>query len=82
MRVVQGDSTYYGHVDGLAEEDLLRVAESASQALRGEARAPRAPGGGAAGAAGHAIETRPEDVAVKNEEAAAGESPVPELGVE
>ena len=26
VRVVQGDSTYYGHVDGLAEEDLLRVA--------------------------------------------------------
>ena len=40
VRVVQGDSTYYGHVDGLAEEDLLRVAESASQALRAEARAP------------------------------------------
>ena len=26
VRVVQGDSTYFGHVDGLAEEDLLRVA--------------------------------------------------------
>ena len=42
VRVVQGDSTYYGHVDGLAEEDLLRVAESAPRPLRGEAPAPAA----------------------------------------
>ena len=34
VRVVQGDSTYYGHVDGLAEEDLLRVAGSVSEAVR------------------------------------------------
>src|SRR6185312_9639483 len=40
VRVVQGDSTYFGHVDGLAEADLLRVAESASQALRAEASEP------------------------------------------
>ena len=47
MRVVQGDSTYYGHVDGLAEEDLLRVAGSVSEAVRGDARrARRAAGGG------------------------------------
>ena len=39
MRVVQGESTYYGYVDGLAEEDLLRVAGSVSEAVRGEARA-------------------------------------------
>ena len=38
VRVVQGDSTYYGYVDGLAEEDLLRVAGSVAQAVRGEAR--------------------------------------------
>jgi TldD protein len=64
VRVVQGDSTYYGHVDGLAEEDLLRVAESASQALRAEARAPArlAP---ASPAQGHVIETRPDEVAVE-----------------
>ena len=30
VRVVQGDSTFYGHVDGLAEQDLLRVAASTS----------------------------------------------------
>ena len=28
LRVVQGESSYYGHVDGLAEDDLLRVADS------------------------------------------------------
>jgi TldD protein len=42
VRVVRGDSTYYGHVDGLAEEDLLRVAGSVSEAVRGEARHPAA----------------------------------------
>ena len=44
VRVVQGDSTYYGHVDGLAEEDLLRVAGSVSEAVRGEATHPAALG--------------------------------------
>jgi TldD protein len=34
VRVVQGDATYFGHVDGLAEADLLRVAESVAQAVR------------------------------------------------
>jgi TldD protein len=63
VRVVHGDSTYYGQVDGLAEEDLLRVAESASQALRGEARRP-AHLEAARPAAGHPIEIRPEDVEV------------------
>jgi len=39
VRVVQGDATYFGHIDGLAEDDLLRVAESVSQAVRaGDAR--------------------------------------------
>ena len=63
VRVVQGDSTYYGHVDGLAEEDLLRVAGSASQALHAEAREP-AHLEAARPAQGHPIETRPEDVSV------------------
>ena len=40
VRVVQGESTYYGYVDGLAEADLLRVAESVAQAVRGDARQP------------------------------------------
>ena len=42
VRVVQGDSTYFGYVDGLAEPDLLRVAGSVAQAVRGDARRPAA----------------------------------------
>src|SRR3954463_4673109 len=33
VRVVQGDATTFGHVDGLAEDDLLRVADSVAQAV-------------------------------------------------
>jgi TldD protein len=61
VRVVQGESSYYGHVDGHGEDDLLRVAGSVAQAVRGEARAPAALRA-AAPAGGHAIETRPEEV--------------------
>jgi len=68
VRVVHGDSTYYGHVDGLAEEDLLRVAESASQALHDEARAP-ARLEAARPAEGHPIEIRPEEVEVERKAA-------------
>jgi TldD protein len=64
VRVVHGESTYYGHVDGLAEEDLLRVAESASQALHDEAQQP-ARLAAARPAQGHAIELRPEEVDVE-----------------
>ena len=63
VRVVSGDSTNYGHVDGLAEDDLLRVADSASQALRGSVREP-ARLSAAAAADGHAVEIRPEEVEV------------------
>jgi TldD protein len=59
--VVVGESSYYGYVDGHAEEDLLRVAGSVGQAVRGEARAPAALGA-ARPAGGHAIETRPEQI--------------------
>ena len=39
VRVVAGEATYFGHVDGLAEDDLLRVADSVAQAARsGKAR--------------------------------------------
>jgi TldD protein len=61
VRVVQGDSTYYGHVDGLAEEDLLRVAVSVSQAVRGDAQHPAALSV-AKPAAGHPVAIRPEEV--------------------
>ena len=62
VRVVQGEATYFGHVDGLAEDDLLRVAESVSQAVRaGDARTPAALQ--AAEAADlHHIREHPEDV--------------------
>ncbi|MEA2330470.1 MAG: TldD protein [Thermoleophilaceae bacterium] len=68
VRVVSGESTYYGHVDGLAEQDLLRVAESAAQALRGKARTP-ARLGAAQPAEGHAVDVRPEEVEVERKAA-------------
>src|SRR5205814_7594591 len=63
VRAVQGDATYFGHVAGLAEPDLLRVADSVAQAVRaGDARGPLALPA-AATALVHAIAERPEDVA-------------------
>jgi TldD protein len=62
LRVLLGDSTFYGHVDGLAEEDLTRVAESVAEAVRGAARVP-ARLSAAEAAPGHPVETRPEEVA-------------------
>jgi len=61
VRVVHGDSTYYGHVDGLAEPDLLRVAESVAAALRAE---PRSPGqvGPVVRADGFPVRVPPEEV--------------------
>jgi TldD protein len=35
VRLVSGDATYFGHTDGLEEDDLLRVADSVAQAARG-----------------------------------------------
>jgi TldD protein len=61
VRVVRGESSYYGYVDGLAEEDLLRVAESVAQALRGEAREPAALEAANA-AAGHPVAEAPGGV--------------------
>src|SRR3954471_1912896 len=62
VRVVQGDATYFGHVDGLAEDDLLRVAESVSQAVRaGDARRPAALQAAHAEIV-HPIAERPEEV--------------------
>jgi len=42
VRVVSGETTYFAHVDGLAEPDLLRAAEAAAAALSGERAEPRA----------------------------------------
>jgi TldD protein len=62
LRVVQGESSYYGHVDGLAEDDLLRVADSVAQGLGGDAR-EFAGLSTVERARGHPIEVPPEDVA-------------------
>ena len=35
VRVVSGETTYFAHVDGLAEPDLLRAADAAAAALSG-----------------------------------------------
>ena len=43
IRVVKGEATYFGHVDGLAEPDLLALADSVSQAMREEAREAQLP---------------------------------------
>jgi TldD protein len=61
VRVVQGDSTYYGYVDGLAEEDLLRVAGSVSEAVRGDAKHPAELRATLSGTR-HEVRTPPEDV--------------------
>src|SRR5919201_4076657 len=42
VRVVAGETTYFAHVDGLAEADLVRAAEAAAAALAGERREPAA----------------------------------------
>jgi TldD protein len=62
VRVLLGDATFYGHVDGLAEEDLTRAAESVAEAVRGAARVP-ARLSAAELAPGHPVDTRPEEVA-------------------
>ena len=62
VRVVHGEATYFGHVDGLAEDDLLRVAESVSQAVRaGDSRTPAALKA-ASSELVHPIKERPEEV--------------------
>ena len=38
VRVVAGETTYFAHVDGLAEPDLLHAAEAASAAVRADRR--------------------------------------------
>jgi TldD protein len=61
VRVVQGDSSYYGYVDGLDEGDLLRVADSVAQALRGEQRGAAALSAPTT-ANGHPVLVRPETI--------------------
>jgi TldD protein len=42
VRVIDGGTTYFAHVDGLDPADLERAADEAASALRGERREPRA----------------------------------------
>src|SRR5438552_14897769 len=42
IRVVDGEVTRFAHVDGLAEDDLLRAAEGLAAAVRGARNAPAA----------------------------------------
>ena len=64
VRVVRGEASYFGYVDGLREDALLGVADSVAQAVRGEASKP-----GALGAAelapGHPVAQPPEEVDVR-----------------
>src|SRR5258706_5702760 len=62
VRVVQGDSTFFGHVDGLSEADILRVAESVSQAVRAGDPSKPAALSAAHGDVVHPIAERPEEV--------------------
>jgi TldD protein len=40
VRLVNGETTYFAHVDGLEEEDLLRAADAAASAARGDRAEP------------------------------------------
>jgi TldD protein len=42
VRVIAGESTYFGHVDGIAEEDLERLADGVAAAVGRDAVAPAA----------------------------------------
>jgi len=61
IRVVSGEATYFGHVDGLAEPDLLALADSVSQAMRQEARNAAMPSAVHPRPA-YEVAERPEDV--------------------
>lgn len=61
VRVIEGNTTYFAHVDGLDPADLERAADEAASALRGARREPRALE--ARAVAPVPIEHRPEDVA-------------------
>lgn len=60
VRVVEGNTTYFAHVDGLDPADLERAADEAAGALRAERREPRPLQGREA--APLPVERRPEEV--------------------
>ena len=67
VRVVEGSTTYFAHVDGLDPTDLERAAEEAASALRGERAEPRALQAQAVEPI--AIGIRPEEVAAERKAA-------------
>jgi TldD protein len=62
IRVVSGESSYFGHVDGLAEDDLLRVADSVAQAAAGGDARPAPLGHALSRGPQHPVATPPGDV--------------------
>ena len=64
VRVLAGETTYFAHVDGLAEADLERAADAAAAALSGERREPQALSA-AEPVAGQEIEIAPAEVAAE-----------------
>lgn len=60
VRVIDGATTYFAHVDGLDPADLERAADEAAAALRGERRQPQALG--ALFSQPIAVARRPEEV--------------------
>jgi TldD protein len=64
VRVIAGESTYFGHVDGLGERDLRRVADEVASAVGREEAKPR-PLRSAEHRPTQRIERRPEDVAAE-----------------
>jgi TldD protein len=62
VRVVSGEATHFGHVDGLAEADLLQVADSVAAAVSGGESRPRALEPAADGASPHLVTRAPDDV--------------------
>jgi TldD protein len=60
VRVVEGGTTYFAHVDGLDPADLERAADEAASALRGDSTEPRPLE--AVGSTPQPVERRPEEV--------------------
>ena len=61
VRVLDGETAYFAHVDGLGEDELMRAADAAAAALRGEHTQPQ-PIPAASEPALQEIETAPGDV--------------------
>jgi TldD protein len=62
IRVVAGESSYFGHVDGLREEDLLRVADSVAEAAAGGSTAQPSLAAEPVRGVSHPVQTAPGDV--------------------